>query len=121
MSLTQPEWMNLDPLVDRESHSRSYRSGAMNALTVPRIFSKPGVHPYGEIEWVKTEAKITDDGGKVIFSPERIEAPKSWSPLAVKIAVSKYFYSDAGKGSDPRTGRRRRSPRSMRRSMGVGG
>src|SRR5579859_1050493 len=72
-----------------------------NGLTFKPVFSKPGVHPYDEIEWEKRTAEITDDSGKAIFKQEDVEVPKSWSVLATKIAVSKYFYGDIANGTDP--------------------
>jgi ribonucleoside-diphosphate reductase alpha chain len=39
-------------------------------------------------------AEITDDSGKVIFKQENVEVPKSWSQLATKVVVSKYFYGE---------------------------
>jgi ribonucleoside-diphosphate reductase alpha chain len=84
------------------------KSGA-KGLTFEPAFAKPGVHPYDELEWEKRTAEITDDSGKAIFKQENVEVPKSWSVLATKIAVSKYFYGDIAHGLDP-TGR----PRELR-------
>src|SRR5258707_1269980 len=36
-------------------------------LTFEPAFSKPGVHPYDEIEWDKRTAEITDDSGKANY------------------------------------------------------
>ncbi|HEY1169781.1 MAG TPA: vitamin B12-dependent ribonucleotide reductase [Verrucomicrobiae bacterium] len=63
-------------------------------LAVDRVFSAPGVHPFDQIEWDKRTAEITDDSGKVIFKQENVEVPKSWSQLATKVVVSKYFYGE---------------------------
>src|SRR5438045_222550 len=53
------------------------------------------------MEWERRIAKITDDGGKIIFKQDNIEVPADWSELATKIAVSKYFYGDIANGTDP--------------------
>src|SRR5438046_8585485 len=37
---------------------------------------------------------MTDDSGKWIFKQENVEVPKSWSILATKVVVSKYFYGE---------------------------
>ncbi|MDR0533037.1 MAG: vitamin B12-dependent ribonucleotide reductase [Verrucomicrobiales bacterium] len=74
-----------------------------------RTFSKAGVHPFEQIEWEFRTAEITDDGGKVIFKQENVEVPKSWSILATKIAVSKYFYGDISRGTDVTNGGRESS------------
>jgi ribonucleoside-diphosphate reductase alpha chain len=59
-----------------------------------RIFSDPNASPFDQIEWDKRTAEITDDAGKVIFKQEGVEVPKSWSLLATKVVVSKYFYGE---------------------------
>src|SRR2546430_2203395 len=61
---------------------------------VQRIFSNPNVKPFDQIEWDERTAEITDDSGKVIFKQENVEVPKSWSVLATKVVVSKYFYGE---------------------------
>src|ERR1700761_2066080 len=69
---------------------------AMNkkSLRIERVFSDPKIKPFDQIEWDKRTAEITDDGGKVIFKQENVEVPKSWSALATKVVVSKYFYGE---------------------------
>ena len=37
-----------------------------------------------------------DDAGKPIFKQENVEVPASWSLLATKVVVSKYFYGEQG-------------------------
>jgi ribonucleoside-diphosphate reductase alpha chain len=61
-----------------------------------RVFSDAKVDPFDQIEWERRTAEITDDGGKVIFKQENVEVPKSWSLLATKVVVSKYFYGEQG-------------------------
>ena len=63
-------------------------------LKVSQIFSTPAVHPFDEIEWETRQAKITGDNGEVVFEQNDIEVPASWSQLATKVVVSKYFYGD---------------------------
>src|SRR6266540_3571031 len=63
-------------------------------MRMERIFSDPETSPFDQIEWDKRTAEITDDAGKVIFKQEGVEVPKSWSLLATKVVVSKYFYAE---------------------------
>jgi ribonucleoside-diphosphate reductase alpha chain len=63
-------------------------------LLVERVFSDAKIKPFDQIEWEKRTAEITDDAGKVIFKQENVEVPKSWSLLATKVVVSKYFYGE---------------------------
>jgi ribonucleoside-diphosphate reductase alpha chain len=64
------------------------------SLPMDRVFSDAAVKPFDQIEWEKRTAEITDDSGKVIFKQENVEVPKSWSLLATKVVVSKYFYGE---------------------------
>ncbi|HCP90641.1 MAG TPA: vitamin B12-dependent ribonucleotide reductase, partial [Spartobacteria bacterium] len=78
-----------------------------------RVFSDAAIRPFDQIEWERRTAEITDDSGRVIFKQDNIEVPKSWSALATKIAVSKYFYGDIGNGTDPHKGGRETSVRQL--------
>lgn len=82
-------------------------------LRFTRVFSDANVAPFDQIDWERRTAEITDDSGKVIFKQESIEVPKSWSALATKIAVSKYFYGDIANGTDPGRGGRETSVRQL--------
>ena len=82
-------------------------------LHFKRVFSDAAVAPFDQIEWERRTAEITDDCGKVIFKQEDIEVPKSWSALATKIAVSKYFYGDIANSTDPYKGGRETSVRQL--------
>src|SRR5438445_4052794 len=65
-------------------------------LTFRRLFTKPGVSPYDEIEWEKRIAQITDSKGGVIFEQKDVEAPKDWSMTATNIVASKYLHGQVG-------------------------
>ncbi|HXA45178.1 MAG TPA: vitamin B12-dependent ribonucleotide reductase, partial [Candidatus Angelobacter sp.] len=69
-------------------------SAAKKHLPIQRVFSDAKVKPFDQIEWDRRTAEITDDAGKVIFKQENVEVPKSWSILATKVVVSKYFYGE---------------------------
>jgi len=69
-------------------------STAKTSLRIERVFSDAKVKPFDQIEWDRRTAEITDDAGKVIFKQENVEVPKSWSLLATKVVVSKYFYGE---------------------------
>jgi ribonucleoside-diphosphate reductase alpha chain len=94
---------------------RTERSDAEknSGLHFKRVFSDSAVAPFDQIEWERRTAEINDDSGKVIFKQEDIEVPKSWSALATKIAVSKYFYGDIANGTDPYKGGRETSVRQL--------
>src|SRR6202522_4208857 len=65
-------------------------------LTFRRLFTKPGVSPYDEIEWELRTAQITDSQGGVIFEQKNVEVPKDWSMTATNIVASKYLHGQVG-------------------------
>ena len=73
---------------------KATKASPKKSLRIERVFSDAQVQPFDQIEWDKRTAEITDDGGKVIFKQENVEVPKSWSVLATKVVVSKYFYGE---------------------------
>src|SRR5688572_16321632 len=60
------------------------------ALSVRRLFTKPGVHPFDEIEWEIRDARI-GHGDRVAFEQKGVEFPKSWSQNSTNIVAQKYF------------------------------
>lgn len=55
------------------------------ALTVRRVFTRPGVHPFDAIEWERRTAAVGS------FRQEDVEFPKAWSQNATNIVAQKYF------------------------------
>src|SRR6266850_4772282 len=77
-----------------QNRLKNRASGQSRKLIIDRIFSDTKSEPFDQLEWDRRVAEITDDGGKVIFKQENVEVPKSWSVLATKVVVSKYFYGE---------------------------
>jgi ribonucleoside-diphosphate reductase alpha chain len=73
---------------------RTSKTATGKSLRLDRVFSDAKVKPFDQIEWERRTAEITDDANKVIFKQENVEVPKSWSLLATKVVVSKYFYGE---------------------------
>jgi len=65
-------------------------------LAFRRLFTKPGVSPYDEVEWELRLAQITDSHGGVIFEQKDVEVPKDWSMTATNIVASKYLHGTLG-------------------------
>jgi ribonucleoside-diphosphate reductase alpha chain len=74
--------------------SKSSAAPSQKTLRIERVFSDAKTKPFDQLEWEKRIAEITDDAGKVIFKQDGVEVPKSWSQLATKVVVSKYFYGE---------------------------
>lgn len=79
-----------------EEHSRGEGNGKntkMNTkgLRFKRVYTQEGVDPYTTVEWEKRDAVITGDNGELVFEQKGVEFPKTWSQMATKVVVSKYF------------------------------
>ena len=74
---------------------RRPRQRVKNAIFT-RYFSKPGVHPFDEVEWEDRNALISSDTGETVFEQRGVEMPVSWSQMATNIVVSKYFHGGLG-------------------------
>ena len=68
----------------------------VKGLTFPRRWTRPGVHPYDEIEWETRTASIGNEKGVNVFEQKDVEVPASWSQLATNVVVSKYFRGHLG-------------------------
>src|SRR2546422_10244017 len=66
-------------------------SGKAKGLSIERVFTKAGADPFDSVAWEVRSAKITGEGGEVVFEQKDVEIPKSWSQLAANVVVSKYF------------------------------
>ncbi len=80
-------------LPDRDARPQLLTAG----LTMRRHYTKPGVHPYDEMEWERRDAVIRDQDGNVVFEQRDVEVPKRWSQTATNIVASKYFRGEIGK------------------------
>jgi ribonucleoside-diphosphate reductase alpha chain len=65
------------------------------ALSIKRMFTSPGTHPFDTVEWELREARI-GHGDRVAFEQENVEFPKSWSQNATNIVAQKYFRGQLG-------------------------
>jgi len=66
-------------------------------MTVEPCFCPPDVaDPFETTEWEHRTAHIKDENGGILFEQTDCEIPKSWSPLATNVVVSKYFYGEPG-------------------------
>ena len=65
-------------------------------IAIKRLFTRPDVHPFDEVEWEVRTASIQNDKGKVIFEQRGVETPKDWTQTATNIVASKYFHGKLG-------------------------
>ena len=66
-------------------------------LTMERIYTTPGVHPYDEITWEHRDVVQTNwKTGEVVFEQRGVEFPDFWSVNASTIVTTKYFRGAVG-------------------------
>ncbi|WP_412060749.1 vitamin B12-dependent ribonucleotide reductase [Rubrivirga sp. IMCC45206] len=82
-------------------------SAMSGGLTIDRVFSTDGTHPFDSVSWTTRDAAIKNFSGEAIFEQLGVEFPEAFSPLAVNVVASKYFYGDVGTGNgSPAEGQR---------------
>src|SRR5450631_2527347 len=81
---------------DTQSDSTEPRVSA-RGLTIDRVYSKPGVHPYDEVTWERRDVVMTNwRDGTINFEQRGVEFPDSWSVNAANIVTTKYFRGAVG-------------------------
>jgi ribonucleoside-diphosphate reductase alpha chain len=66
-------------------------------LTMNRIYTTPGVHPYDQVTWERRDVVMTNwRDGSVNFEQHGVEFPDFWSVNAANIVTTKYFRGAVG-------------------------
>lgn len=66
-------------------------------LTLERVFSKEGVHPFDEVTWERRNVVQTNwKTGEIVFEQDGVEFPDFWSINASTIVTTKYFRGALG-------------------------
>ncbi len=72
-------------------------------MELSRFFSFEAKNPFefdiynNQISWISENVSVTDDKGKLVFTQPDVKRPDFWSPLAIKVVASKYFWGDPAK------------------------
>ncbi|WP_117209007.1 vitamin B12-dependent ribonucleotide reductase [Allorhizocola rhizosphaerae] len=70
---------------------------AGKGLTIERVWTKPGVHPYDEVIWERRDVVMTNwRDGSINFEQRGVEFPDFWSVNATNIVTTKYFRGAVG-------------------------
>ena len=81
-----------DTVINRPS-SKSKNKG----LTIERLYTTAGKHPYDEVTWERRDVVQTNwKSGEVIFEQRGVEYPDFWSVNASTIVTTKYFRGAVG-------------------------
>jgi ribonucleoside-diphosphate reductase alpha chain len=72
-------------------------AGTGAGLTIDRIYTTEGVHPYDQVSWEYRDVVQTNwKNGEVIFEQRGVEFPDFWSINASTIVTTKYFRGAVG-------------------------
>ena len=66
------------------------------ALSFRRHWTTPEVRPFDATPWENRSVSIAGADGESIFRQDDVEAPASWSQMAVTVVASKYFRGKLG-------------------------
>ncbi len=84
-----------DTVINRPGSKSTFKAG--KGLTLERIYTKAGVHPYDEVNWERRDVVQTNwKSGEVVFEQRGVEYPDSWSVNASTIVTTKYFRGAVG-------------------------
>ncbi len=68
-----------------------------HGLTIERIYTTPGVHPYDEVTWERRDVVQNNwKTGEVVFEQRGVEYPDFWSVISSTIVTTKYFRGAVG-------------------------
>jgi ribonucleoside-diphosphate reductase alpha chain len=68
-----------------------------NGLSVERVYTTEGVHPYDELDWERRDVVMTNwRDGSINFEQRGVEFPTTWSVNAANIVTTKYFRGAVG-------------------------
>jgi ribonucleoside-diphosphate reductase alpha chain len=72
-------------------------SRSRKGLTMERVYTTPGVHPYDEVTWERRDVVMTNwRDGTINFEQRGVEFPDFWSVNAANIVTTKYFRGAVG-------------------------
>ncbi|GAA1428765.1 vitamin B12-dependent ribonucleotide reductase [Microlunatus lacustris] len=84
------------PANGRSDAKRSGR-GKNAGLTIDRVFTTEGVHPYDDVTWERRDVVQTNwKTGETVFEQKAVEFPDFWSVNASTIVTTKYFRGALG-------------------------
>ncbi|KYH43921.1 vitamin B12-dependent ribonucleotide reductase [Branchiibius sp. NY16-3462-2] len=83
--------------MSQTTNARSGQRRKNAGLTIERIYTTAGVHPYDEVTWERRDVVQTNwKSGETIFEQRGVEFPDFWSVNASTIVTTKYFRGALG-------------------------
>ncbi len=84
-------------MTETANRAGARKPGRGKGVTIERIYTTPGVHPYDEVTWQKRDVVQQNwKTGETIFEQRGVEFPDFWSVNASTIVTTKYFRGALG-------------------------
>jgi ribonucleoside-diphosphate reductase alpha chain len=103
---SHPQYTQEQPMTETVDGSTGAQSGRTRArkatgknagLTIERVYTTEGVHPYDAVTWERRDVVQTNwKTGETVFEQRGVEFPDFWSVNASTIVTTKYFRGAVG-------------------------
>uniref|UniRef100_UPI00404B03BA vitamin B12-dependent ribonucleotide reductase n=1 Tax=Candidatus Planktophila sp. TaxID=2175601 RepID=UPI00404B03BA len=86
-----------DTVINRPVKIKAHNTLKGKGLTIERIYTKEGVHPYDEVKWERRDVVQQNwKTGETVFEQRGVEFADFWSVNASTIVTTKYFRGAVG-------------------------
>ena len=86
-----------ETVINRPAKIKAHNTIKGKGLTIERIYTNEGVHPYDEVKWERRDVVQQNwKTGETVFEQRGVEYPETWSVNASTIVTTKYFRGALG-------------------------
>jgi ribonucleoside-diphosphate reductase alpha chain len=86
-----------DTVINRPIKIKAHNTIKGKGLTMQRIYTNEGIHPYDEVKWERRDVVQANwKTGETVFEQHGVEYPDFWSVNASTIVTTKYFRGAVG-------------------------
>ena len=86
-----------ETVINRPAKIKAHNTLKGKGLTIERIYTTEGVHPYDQVKWERRDVVQQNwRTGETVFEQRGVEYPDSWSVNASTIVTTKYFRGALG-------------------------
>ena len=86
-----------DTVINRPVKIKAHNTIKGKGLTIERIYTNEGIHPYDEVKWERRDVVQSNwKTGETVFEQHGVEYPDFWSVNASTIVTTKYFRGAVG-------------------------
>ena len=86
-----------ETVINRPAKIKAHNTLKGKGLTIERIYTKEGVHPYDEVKWERRDVVQQNwKTGETVFEQHSVEFADFWSVNASTIVTTKYFRGALG-------------------------